>query len=217
MLLLLLILFICYSCGNPINPPKSRDEIGKILEYEGHKIGVELGVQYGNFANRILQDWKSFEKLYLVDIWMQLDNYIDSANVNNTEQDIIYNTCKSNLKKYDQNKLIYIKNFTLSAASLIDEPLDFVYIDARHDYCGVTDDINTYWPKIKSGGIMAGHDYLNVSEVKKISPNQDWGLCEDGSRNEGAVKGAVNDFAFKNNLIVTFTQENWPTWFIRKN
>lgn len=215
-MLLLIILLFGYIQGNPVNPPNTRDEIGKMLEFEGHKIGVELGVQHGYFANRILQDWKSFEKFYLIDIWMQLDNYVDSANVNNQQQEIIYNTCKLFLNKYDQNKLVYIRNFTTLAVPFITEPLDFIYIDARHDYCGVTDDINLYWPKIKSGGIMAGHDYLNVADVKKMTPHQDWGLCEDGSRNEGAVKGAVNEFAAKHNLVVTFTKESWPTWFIRK-
>ena len=31
---------------------------------------------------------------------------------------------------------------------------------ARHDYCGVKEDLETYWPKLRRGGILAGHDYL---------------------------------------------------------
>ena len=34
------------------------------------------------------------------------------------------------------------------------------YIDARHDYCGCSEDIQNWWPKVKPGGIMAGHDYV---------------------------------------------------------
>jgi hypothetical protein len=30
----------------------------------------------------------------------------------------------------------------------------------RHDYCGVKEDLENYWPKLKRGGIIAGHDYL---------------------------------------------------------
>jgi hypothetical protein len=30
----------------------------------------------------------------------------------------------------------------------------------RHDYCGVMEDLVAYWPKLRSGGIIAGHDYV---------------------------------------------------------
>lgn len=32
--------------------------------------------------------------------------------------------------------------------------LDFVYVDARHDYCAVKEDILLYWPKVRPGGIL---------------------------------------------------------------
>lgn len=214
-MLIIFILFFSFVSAN-IKSPGHRNEIGKILEKEGHKIGVELGVQRGHFVDKILTNWKSCERFYLVDIWAQLDNYIDNANMDNVKQEAIYQECKRVLSRFDQNKLVYIRNFTINATPLIKDTLDFVYIDARHDYCGVTEDINAYWPKIKSGGILSGHDYLNVEDVKRMTPNQDWGICEDGSRNEGAVKGAVDDFAKKHNLTVTFNKEEWPTWFIRK-
>lgn len=40
-----------------------------------------------------------------------------------------------------------------------DESIDFVFIDGNHSYEGVTRDIKDWWPKIKKGGIIAGHDY----------------------------------------------------------
>lgn len=33
--------------------------------------------------------------------------------------------------------------------------MDFIYVDARHDYCGVKEDMELYWPKLRDGGIMA--------------------------------------------------------------
>lgn len=39
------------------------------------------------------------------------------------------------------------------------ESLDFVFIDAGHDYEDVIDDIKCWLPKVKSGGILAGHDF----------------------------------------------------------
>ena len=54
---------------------------------------------------------------------------------------------------------------TEAAKKMENQSLDFAYIDARHDYCGVKDDLEAYWPLIKPGGIMAGHDYVTSEEV----------------------------------------------------
>jgi len=73
-----------------------------------------------------------------------------------------------------------------------DKSIDFIYVDARHDFCGVYEDLSLYFPKLKCNGIMAGHDYHTAEEVIKHSPNDDWGVCANGSRiltNGGAVKG----------------------------
>lgn len=54
----------------------------------------------------------------------------------------------------------YIKSGSDAAASqFADKSVDFVFIDANHEYQFVKDDINAWLPKIKPGGIIAGHDY----------------------------------------------------------
>jgi len=40
-----------------------------------------------------------------------------------------------------------------------DDVVDFVFIDAAHDYESVKEDIAAWWPKVKSGGVLAGDDY----------------------------------------------------------
>jgi len=40
-----------------------------------------------------------------------------------------------------------------------DESLDFVFIDAAHDLVNVLKDITSWIPKVKKGGVIAGHDY----------------------------------------------------------
>ena len=45
------------------------------------------------------------------------------------------------------------------ARQFSDESLDFVFVDAAHDYDNVKADIIAWLPKVKPGGIMAGHDY----------------------------------------------------------
>lgn len=40
-----------------------------------------------------------------------------------------------------------------------DNSLDFVFIDANHEYEAVKLDIETWLPKVKVGGVLAGHDH----------------------------------------------------------
>ena len=107
---------------------------------------------------------------------------------------------------------------TLEGAEHIeDDTVDYIYVDARHDYCGVMQDLEAYWPKLKAGGILAGHDFVTNSELQDMSPDQDWSLCEDGTRNAAAVWGAVTEFAQKHNLQLSVTyREEFPTWFARR-
>jgi hypothetical protein len=85
----------------------------------------------------------------------------------------------------------------------------------------VTEDIELYWPKLRPGGIFAGHDYLCQNDLKYVSShvNQRWDICADESIHPRAVKGAVDDFADKMNLKIAITYDDNPpflTWIIRK-
>ena len=41
-----------------------------------------------------------------------------------------------------------------------DNSLEFVYIDASHTYNNVMDDLECWFPKVKDGGFIGGHDYV---------------------------------------------------------
>lgn len=50
---------------------------------------------------------------------------------------------------------------SLEAALRYEEhTLDFVFLDADHDYTAVSADIRAWLPKIRPGGYLGGHDYL---------------------------------------------------------
>ena len=51
------------------------------------------------------------------------------------------------------------KSSLAAAASFQDVSCDFVFIDASHDYEDVCEDLRAWYPKVKPGGILAGHDY----------------------------------------------------------
>jgi predicted O-methyltransferase YrrM len=79
-------------------------------------------------------------------------------------------------------ELILIDLHSIDASkSYKDGTFDLVFIDAMHDYESVKTDILAWLPKVKPGGILAGHDYMHAGEhagvgravdevVKPISP-----------------------------------------------
>jgi len=93
---------------------------------------------------------------------------------------------------------ILIQTSSHIASTLIPSGLDFVYIDSNHRYDFVTQDINLWWGKIISGGILGGHDYYERHDSDTT--------CE--------VMSAVNDFAAMNSLSLICCE--CSSWFIIK-
>ena len=51
---------------------------------------------------------------------------------------------------------------TQAAQTFPDNFFDFIFLDAAHDYASVQEDLRAWWPKLKAGGLFAGHDYSPV-------------------------------------------------------
>jgi hypothetical protein len=48
---------------------------------------------------------------------------------------------------------------SLDAARICSSKVDSLYIDANHHYAEVLGDLEAWFPKVKSGGLLIGHDY----------------------------------------------------------
>lgn len=215
-------------CNHQLHKIRSRDEFGAMATERNFTIGAELGVQNGWYSDMFLYGATTMKKYILVDTWEQRSNYSDNANVDNAAQEATLKHCRQRLSPYShRTQLDFMRMWTTEAAKKVpDNSVDFIYVDARHDYCGVMEDIEAWWPKLRPGGVMAGDDYLTEPEHIEIKgglrdPNDDWGLCGNGSRFQGAVKGAVLQFAHTHGVEVYSTWKNdisaremkfWPQW-----
>lgn len=64
---------------------------------------------------------------------------------------------------------IFDMESTFAARFFIDEMFDFVFIDAGHDYESVKNDLESWYPKVKKGGIIAGHDIHAPGVAKAVN------------------------------------------------
>lgn len=71
----------------------------------------------------------------------------------------LYDIWTTNMKPL-KDYFIEMKMSSIDASKKFDDQsLDFVFIDASHEYEDVKSDIEAWMPKVKVGGIIAGHDY----------------------------------------------------------
>ena len=124
---------------------------------------VEIGTHTGRHAEMMLKHWSGIDKLYLVDLWTA---YKDFPIQKWHDQD--FDIVRSKFARNEKVKII--REDSMKAANqFTDGSLDFVYIDAAHDYDSVKKDVLAWMPKVKKGGIIAGHDYdyFNTPTVRQ--------------------------------------------------
>lgn len=135
----------------------NRITLAKLFAELGYRRGAEIGTARGNNAITLARNIPDLT-LYCVDSWMLYDGMHDF-----TDAGMMYEygvSAAARLRPYPDTKLI--KAFSMDAVKkFTDESLDFVYIDANHELPYVTEDIFYWSKKVRSGGIVSGHDYLD--------------------------------------------------------
>ena len=101
------------------------------------------------------------EKIYLIDPYESYDNYVKATSYKNLNFKKIQDEAMNRLKNY-QDKISWIKKYSSDAVKELPENLDFIYIDGNHTYQYVKEDLRNYYPKLKIGGIFAGHDITSI-------------------------------------------------------
>lgn len=130
---------------------RNRIELAKLLAEKGYTVGAEVGVFGGYFSEVLLKNIPNLE-LTCVDVW-------GWGKYQRAEEE-----CLARLAPYNVR---IIKNYSVEAAKEVDDnSLDFVYIDAAHDYENVKADLKAWAPKVKVGGIIAGDDFYDFPSGK---------------------------------------------------
>lgn len=128
-----------------------------VKEFPSGSKFVEVGAWKGKSAAYMAVEIINAEKdieFYVVDTWEGSSEHKD-----NPELQELFHIFTENMKPVD-NYHIPMRMTSLEAATRFeDESLDFVFIDAAHEYEHIKEDLNAWYPKIKSGGILAGHDF----------------------------------------------------------
>jgi hypothetical protein len=180
----------------------SRGELPHILNARGLLgLGAEIGVLEGRFSEFLLDVWHG-KKLFCVDPWKEFppEDYRDNKNVPQAEHDRLFAETVRRLGRFGPRAEVVRRTSRQAAALFSDRQLDFVFLDAQHHYEAVREDLALWRPKIRPGGILAGHDYL------------------DGTLNgcHYGVRRAVQELAREAGLrvVVSRREPRFPSWFI---
>ena len=141
--------------GRPFEiPDASRDDLPNFFKEMGYRVGAEIGVYKGEFSEKLC---RAGLKLYAIDPWRI---YKDYANPRGQKRlDFQYEHTKRVLSPYPHCTVIR-KTSMEAVEDFADGSLDFVYIDANHEFRYIAEDLYEWTKKVKSGGIVAGHDYF---------------------------------------------------------
>ena len=125
-----------------------------LIEKNNYKLIAEVGVRDGRTTFYLLDN---IPDLRIIAIDMSIQGFYNNE-----------------VKARYGNRLIPIEATSEVAADQIDNAsLDLVFIDANHSYEYIKNDIIKYTPKVKSTGLLTGHDidYPGVNRaVKELIP-----------------------------------------------
>jgi hypothetical protein len=139
---------------------KYRSDLYQILPEKSHI--VEVGCAEGYFSSDILK-WPNVSKLYMVDNWATIPNQFGDGASDQGWHDKNYSAAMMRVN-FAIEKVKVLRGISWDMAKNVeDESIDLLYLDACHTYQCVLNDLQAWAPKVKKGGFIAGHDYLNAS------------------------------------------------------
>jgi hypothetical protein len=170
---------------------RSRKELTKVIDSLGLKHGVEIGVNTGEFSAHLLEQ-SALDVLHSIDGWTtdtgQTMSVFRKWATSKGEVETAYEMAQQRLAAFkDRSHIIRALSFD-AVGDFADGSLDFIYLDGSHRFSGVSLDLMQWWPKLREGGVLAGHDYWKCYR------------CE--------VMDAVNGFVVEHKQVLHLTTDD---------
>lgn len=168
--------------------------------YQGGRF-VEVGSWKGRSASFMAVEihnsgHKDAIKFDCVDTWKGSIKHQDLDEIKN---DSLYRMFLQNVEPVI-DLINPIRKSSIEASKQYDDnSLDFVFLDASHEYNDVIEDINAWLPKLKIGGTLAGHDYGRHDVNKAVNDyfkNNEFSVSEDCwiyEKSKNSMVSFIND------------------------
>lgn len=141
--------FVFYESAFVMLPQKAR--IVEVGSFKGRS---------SSFMATLIANSNREVNFYCVDTWQGSEEHQKGASAE--DADVVKGSLFDVFTKNMEPVLGYYTPVQLdsvaAALTFEDKSLDMVFIDASHDYENVIADINAWLPKVKTGGIISGHD-----------------------------------------------------------
>lgn len=135
-------------------PGTRRETLPALLRAVGATRGAEIGVEQGVYSEMLCQQVPGLE-LLCVDAWQAYPGYRE--HVSQAKLDGFHTATVARLAPY---RCTVLRSWSVDAARVVpDGTLDFVYLDGNHTLPQVVADLAAWVPKVRPGGVVAGHDY----------------------------------------------------------
>lgn len=133
--------------------------IADFIKAQGFRNFVEVGCKEGKLCGYLAKNIK-YLMVYAIDPWRPMpeqegkdggETYAD-WDFAKIEEEFKANTATGSVRFYRKTSLEAVEE-------LNGLPLDLVFIDAAHNFENVVTDIQAWYPLIRNGGFLMGHDY----------------------------------------------------------
>jgi hypothetical protein len=138
---------------------KRWEVLDVLVKEHGWKYGAELGVLDGDVIFYLLEHNPDL-KMMGVDLWEAQPPVIWKAQVNTPGRlHEGYKTTMIKSLQYPDRVSLLKMTTTEASAEVSPESLGFIFIDANHSFNAVLEDLENWYPLVKHGGWILGHDW----------------------------------------------------------
>lgn len=138
--------------------PRRWDVLAAFMLEQGYKTFTEVGCKEGRTTGHILANVPG-SSVIAIDPWMTMPaGAADAETYENWNFADIEAEFWRNVGENKERCLMVRKTSSDAALAPMDKR-DLIFIDARHDYASVLEDIGLWWPHVRIGGMLAGHDF----------------------------------------------------------